>query len=81
MKIYTTLGYIFIVKMFHQEASVETIKSNSFNSYFNLTLSGKRQTHVLKLVINKTKVEGVFSKAGPVNLSDVKNNMYYDRNE
>jgi len=32
MKIYTTLGYIvivvyiFIVKMFHQEASVETIK-------------------------------------------------------
>ena len=26
LKIYTTLGYIFKVKMFHQEASVETIK-------------------------------------------------------
>ena len=26
MKIYTTLGYIFNYKMFHQEASVETIK-------------------------------------------------------
>ena len=26
LKIYTTLGYIFNQKMFHQEASVETIK-------------------------------------------------------
>ena len=38
MKIYTTLGYIFIVKMFHQEASVETIKLKLVYSYSSLDI-------------------------------------------